>query len=109
MITKTAFALALLTLSLNISADAGDYGKSCLTHGECQELSAPTRQSACFIVKTGTNSSGATTCALRCYYVWAGSYCNKLSGQQVGLCQRESFEMPSFDPANPDCSSAIEI
>ncbi len=109
MFIKSIIAFMLISLSFTASADAGDYGKSCLTHGECQELAQPTRETACFIVRTGTDSNGSTTCALRCYHVWAGNYCQNLSGHQVGICQKETFNMPSFDPANPDCSSAIEI
>lgn len=109
MFLRSLFLAFMLSFSVSLFADAGDYGLSCITHGECQDQFSPQRVNACFIVKTGTSPGGEVYCSLRCYSVLAGNYCDKRPHEMVGLCRRETFQMPDFNPGNPDCSNAIDI
>ncbi len=74
-------------------------GQECVAQEFCREESIQT----CYVVKTGTNSNGAVTCALRCYYVPTYGSCVE------GVCVAPSTPtVPTFDASNPDCSSAID-
>ncbi len=74
-------------------------GQACVTKEFCRKENIPT----CFIVKTGTNNQGQTTCTRRCYNVPTFGDCT------AGTCVPPQVpEVPAFDPENPDCSTAID-
>ncbi|MBF0362066.1 MAG: hypothetical protein HQK49_13705 [Oligoflexia bacterium] len=85
-------------------------GIKCITHGQCQNMISVTKGTRCFIVKTGVDAHSEVTCALRCYAVDIGSYCNReITEYKFGYCEKEkNFVAPPFDPENPDCSNAID-
>ncbi len=57
----------------------------------------------CLIVKTGLSSTGAQECALRCYNTQVFGDCVN------GRCVPPKIPaIPTFDPLNPDCSSAVD-
>lgn len=104
---KKIFACGLILFSLF----AYSYDKKptiCYSHGECQELIGTELGTRCLIVKTGFDSMGHVTCALRCYSLPMGSYCNPLENKPYGVCEKESYPVPYFDPEYPDCSGAVE-
>ncbi|WP_372654942.1 hypothetical protein [Halobacteriovorax sp.] len=74
-------------------------GQSCVAKEWCRQENVPN----CFIVKTGADNTGQTTCALRCYNVPTFGDCTS------GVCTPPDIPaVPSFDPSNPDCSEAID-
>ncbi len=74
-------------------------GQECVAQEFCREEMVQT----CYKVKTGTNSNGEATCALRCYYVPTFGNCVE------GVCVAPTTpDVPSFDPADPQCSDAID-
>jgi len=74
-------------------------GQQCVAQEFCREEMVQT----CYKVKTGINSNGATTCALRCYYVPTYGSCVN------GVCIAPTTpDVPTFDPTNPQCSDAID-
>lgn len=74
-------------------------GQECVAQEFCREEMVQT----CYKVKTGVNSNGETTCALRCYYVPTYGSCVN------GVCVApDTPAVPAFDPANPQCSDAID-
>jgi hypothetical protein len=79
--------------------------KLCYTHGQCQD-SLPEIGYKCFIVKLGTNPNGSPACTLRCPSMPMGSYCENIQGHAFGICKKESYSIPAFDPN--DCSNAID-
>ncbi|MBF0313684.1 MAG: hypothetical protein HQK50_06820 [Oligoflexia bacterium] len=72
-------------------------GEQCISREWCRREVVKN----CMIVFTGRNGNGQATCALRCY-----------SQLQHGLCIEGhcvapiSPQVPTFDPNNPDCTSA---
>ncbi|WP_127715730.1 hypothetical protein [Halobacteriovorax sp. HLS] len=74
-------------------------GQACVAKEWCRQENVPN----CFIVKTGSSSTGQPTCALRCYNVPTFGDCTN------GVCTPPPAPpVPTFDPANPDCSTAID-
>lgn len=74
-------------------------GQQCVAQEFCREEMVQT----CYKVKTGINSNGETTCALRCYYVPTYGDCVN------GVCiAPDTPAVPTFDPADPQCSDAID-
>lgn len=74
-------------------------GQQCVTKEFCRKENIPT----CFIVKTGVSAQGQVTCTRRCYFVPTFGECTD------GICVPPNApDVPSFDPNNPDCSSAID-
>lgn len=74
-------------------------GQQCITKEFCRKENIQ----QCFVVKTGTNNQGQQTCALRCYNVPTHGDCRN------GVCTPPPIpEVPTFDPANPDCSGAVD-
>jgi hypothetical protein len=73
--------------------------QQCVTSEFCsRELT-----NTCYIVKTGFNAQNVPTCDLRCYNVYKFGRCDK------GICLPALQPTPpTFDPANPDCSTAID-
>ncbi len=104
---KLLFSYFLLLSSLSTFAGL-DYGKLCSTHGECQDEFGVNQGMRCFKMKTGMDSSGNFTCAIRCYALSLGSFCKRNDGEVIGKCVEESYEQPSFDPNSPNCSDAID-
>ncbi|MBT3982664.1 MAG: hypothetical protein HOE90_15000 [Bacteriovoracaceae bacterium] len=74
-------------------------GDSCVAKEWC----AVQNVNQCYIVKTGLDNQGQTTCALRCYNVPTHGDCR--NGTCVPPTQPTA---PTFDPNNPDCSTAID-
>lgn len=55
----------------------------------------------CKIIKTGTDTQGNLTCALRCYNIPTFGECRN------GICiPPVAPDVPVFDPQNPDCTNA---
>jgi hypothetical protein len=104
------FILIVLSLAFISSTTfaSNQYGETCLTHGQCQELVPVELGHKCLIVKTGVSPRGKVTCALRCYPVVMGSYCKKFVGSQIGICKKEKYQVPRFDASKPNCDSAID-
>ncbi len=75
-------------------------GQTCISKDFCRKENIPT----CFIVKTGLNPQGQTTCALRCYNVPTFGEC------QNGTCQPPPTPtVPDFDPNSEGaCNGAID-
>ena len=74
-------------------------GQACVAKEWCRQENVPN----CFIVKTGASNTGQPTCALRCYNVPTFGDCTD------GTCTPPAIPpVPVFDPANPDCSTAID-
>lgn len=74
-------------------------GQSCVAKEWCRKENVQT----CYIVKTGFSTQGVQQCALRCYNVPTHGTCLN------GTCGPPTTPtVPSFDPSNPDCSSAID-
>lgn len=99
-----------MTAFYTTSLFAKEYNRTlCLSHGDCQ-ASHPLTASGkrCLIIKTGRRIDGTQACAKRCYEVEVAYQCSNTRANQVGLCLKESFQGPSFDPSNPDCSNAID-
>lgn len=100
--------IGLIFITLSISIFANEEIKSphvCYTHGQCQ-TEQPVLGFKCFVVKTGLNADGTASCALRCPTMPMGSYCEPVVGRSWGVCKKESYYVPTFDPS--DCSSAID-
>jgi len=97
--------LSLLFLITTFLANATELlPPTCLSHGQCQEIYKTQSGKKCFIIRTGQD-----TCALRCYNIRIGSYCKKHPNEQIGICKREIFNDPSFDPYDPSrCDNAID-
>lgn len=64
----------------------------------------------CFIVKTGFDTQGAVTCALRCYTVQEHGECQSSGTSAIGTCSSPVQEDPPvFNPADPNrCEDAID-
>jgi hypothetical protein len=106
MIARLLISLFLTTFSMKTFAENQ---VACMSHGDCQAVYGTQNGTKCFIVKTGQDSLGNLTCTLRCYSVQLGSSCLEVEGSAYGLCKREQFDMPMFDPADPNrCDSAID-
>ncbi|OUR97018.1 hypothetical protein A9Q84_11845 [Halobacteriovorax marinus] len=74
-------------------------GQACVAKEWCRQENIPN----CFKVKTGSDNMGQPTCALRCYNVPTFGNCTS------GTCTPPAIPaVPAFDPANPDCSDAID-
>ncbi|MCK5073386.1 MAG: hypothetical protein KAQ98_08185 [Bacteriovoracaceae bacterium] len=74
-------------------------GSSCVTKEFCQQINVV----ECYVVKTGVDSVGKQSCALRCYNVPTFGDCKN------GVCVTpDTPPVPEFDPENPDCSKAQE-
>lgn len=103
---KNLFLVSLFFVSFSAFAtEEIQSPKICYTHGQCQ-TELPEYGYKCFIVKTGTYSDGSASCVMRCPTMPIGSYCEMVPGKIWGVCKKEVFTMPKFDPA--DCSSAID-
>ncbi len=103
---KRLVALSLAMLSFSIFAnEAIQTPKICYTHGQCQS-ELPALGTKCFIVKNGFKADGSISCALRCPIMPMGSYCEPVVGCAWGICKKENYSVPTFDPS--DCSSAID-
>jgi hypothetical protein len=75
-------------------------GQQCIS----KEFCAQSVIQECFIVKTGVNNTGATTCALRCYNRLKHGDCK--SGQCTPPL---TPSVPIFNPADPNrCDAAID-
>lgn len=74
-------------------------GQTCVSKEYCRQENIRT----CFIVKTGLDQQGTQTCALRCYNIPTHGDCEN------GICIPPVVPpVPTFDPTNPDCSTAID-
>jgi hypothetical protein len=74
-------------------------GQQCVAKEFCRKENI----SQCLIVKTGTDAQGQLTCALRCFNVPTHGNCLD------GVCTPPSTPaIPNFDPANPDCTTAVD-
>jgi len=74
-------------------------GQTCVAKEWCRQENIPN----CFVVKTGADSTGQPTCALRCYNVPTFGDCTN------GVCTPPSIpNVPAFDPSAPDCTDAID-
>jgi hypothetical protein len=64
----------------------------------------------CFIVKTGTDTQGGQTCALRCYTVQEHGECQSSGTSAIGVCISPQQETPPvFNPADPNrCAEALD-
>jgi hypothetical protein len=80
--------------------------KLCYTHGQYQD-SLPEMGFKCFIVKSGMNPNGSPSCTLRCPQMPLGSYCETVQGHVFGICKKEFYQVPAFDPNN--CSNAVDV
>lgn len=76
------------------------YGQFCLAKDWCQKSNVTN----CYIVKTGTDPQGNTTCAKRCYNSQEFGDC------KAGTCQPPPAGLnPTFDPSSPTaCDEAID-
>ncbi len=74
-------------------------GGTCVTKEYCMQETIST----CLIVRTGQDTFGNVTCTLRCYAKQVNGDCRE------GICiSPVSPAIPSFDPSNPDCSTAVD-
>jgi hypothetical protein len=74
-------------------------GGTCVTKEYCMQETVTT----CLIVKTGQDTFGNVTCTLRCYAKQVNGDCRE------GICVSPvSPAIPSFDPSNPDCTTAVD-
>lgn len=97
--------ILLFLLSSNLFAS-----DTCLTNGDCQAKYPTTFGINTYIVKTGTDALGETSCALRAYYIELGHYCEKEEGKVFGTCVKEEEIQVTFDPNDPSrCQDAIEL
>lgn len=104
---KLTFIILLSFFSL--ASFAGE-GKFCLTNGDCQVGTETEQGYKCLVVKTGQDYNQNTTCALQCFVVELGNNCKITEGQLYGRCMKESFDVPVFDPNDPNrCSQALEV
>jgi hypothetical protein len=72
-------------------------GQQCVSSEWCREENIP----RCYVVKTGMDASGQTTCSLRCYNKPTFGACVD------GTCVPPTpYDVPEFDPEEPDCSNA---
>lgn len=75
---------------------------ACMTSGQCPRETV--EGVTCMIVKTGTDGTGNTTCAKRCYSVPLAYECKK------NECVLEKERNPYFDPNSPHaCRRAIDL
>jgi len=74
-------------------------GQSCVSRNYC----AKQIYESCYIVKTGKRPGGEVTCALRCYQNRIFPRCRNSRCTRV-----DKPPVPAFNPANPDCSEAID-
>lgn len=103
---KILIGIIFTLFSLSILANEDfQTPKICYTHGQCQS-DLPDLGFKCFVVKTGVKADGTTACALRCPTMPMGSYCESVVGHAWGICKKESYSIPTFDPN--DCSLAID-
>jgi hypothetical protein len=93
------------TCAVHVNTDADQVfcskapGQACVAKEWCRQENVPN----CFVVKTGADNTGQPTCALRCYNVPTFGDCTN------GTCTPPVIPpVPVFDPANPDCSTAID-
>lgn len=74
-------------------------GQTCVAKQFCK----PEYVATCKIVKTGTDANGKVTCTLRCPAVETYGECT------AGYCVPPAVPaIPTFDPSNPDCSTAVD-
>lgn len=92
------------TCAVHVNTDADQVfcskapGQACVAKEWCRQENVPN----CYIVKTGADNTGQPTCALRCYNVPTFGDCTN------GTCTPPVIPaVPVFDPAAPDCSTAI--
>lgn len=72
-------------------------GQTCAAKEWCRQDNVQ----ECKIIKTGTDTQGNLTCALRCYNIPTFGECRN------GICIPPAVpDVPVFDPQNPDCSNA---
>lgn len=75
------------------------YGEMCITSQFCKSEFIQT----CKLIKLGLDLSGKVTCTLRCPAVETLGSCTN------GYCQAPKIPpVPAFDPANPDCTNAVD-
>lgn len=81
-------------------------GQFCIAKEWCQEYSI----AKYYIINTGTDGAGATTCRQRAFfYLEHGDCVSNVSGS-AGRCQAPVQENPiNFNSSSPDCSSAIDL
>ncbi len=109
MLSKIITLMVLISsVSVLSNHNTLPYDGPCLTHGECQQTNVTAPGEKCLLLKTGFNHHGQVTCAISCYNVRVAYYCKGVRRHKVGRCTQESYSMPTFDPANPDCSSAVD-
>lgn len=101
------FFMMLAAIVFSFSSFSQDqFGKLCFNHGQCQVEYGVVDETRCLKIRTGIDYNGNRTCTIRCYNLPVGYFCKKLRDDQ-GVCKRESYKMPTLDPANPDCSDAV--
>jgi len=72
-------------------------GEQCVAKEWCRKENL----SDCYIVRTGTSPTGVVECALRCYNIPTHGTC------RGGFClSPQPNAVPTFDPTNPNCTSA---
>ncbi|GEM_PF-724060 len=75
-----------------------EIGQSCITNEFCKKEPV----AVCKLRKTGLDLNGKVTCAIRCETQQVHNTCSNFT-----CMPSENPPVPSFDPENPDCSSAI--
>lgn len=90
------------TNSVNPSYCGKSSGQTCVSQEWCQKHPVTT----CAIVRTGTDSVGGTTCAVRCITAEVYGECTVGNGQNVGICTSPCQPTPPvFNPSDPNrCS-----
>lgn len=100
--------ISLISLFPGVSLGEVKRPDICYNHGECQEKLGVEYGQRCFIVKTGLSENGQITCSLQCYDMPLGSYCRSIRDEMFGICEKEYYSVPHFNPEFPDCSNAID-
>jgi hypothetical protein len=103
-----SLSLYIFTFLLSLSAYSHDL---CYTNGDCQKNIQTSPATQCFVAKTGVDSFGNQTCALRCMQVEIGSTCHFIDDNVYGICVSEKVKpVPRLDPSNPNrCDDAVDL
>ena len=103
---KLLILYTFLAISFVVEASI-EYGKTCLTNGDCQKELNTELGTKTIIERIGTDFNGAPTCRYRQYQVNVGQLCEKKRGRTIGVCRRESLR-PYYDLTKPpNCENAI--
>jgi len=75
----------------------------CYSTGQCQQAMGIELGWRNFVVRKSPSG-----CEMRAYHMSLGSTCEFVPNKPWGVCVRESFPIPSYNPDAPDCSNAID-